>query len=482
MAITSAYNNALSGLTAARRASTLVSENIANALTPGFARRSIELGTNSSTGGVRVLGITRHGDLAILANRRTADAEYVGANTLASFFGTMQNLVGTATDTDGIVARLADLESSLVSAASLPSSQQRLDQVVTDAASLASAISDASEGLRSLRTQAERNITQQVERVNVLLTDIQDLNLDITAIESSGGNPNALLDQRQLLIDEVNEIIPVNVLRRDYNQVALYSQGGAILLDGTAATLSFEGVRDTVPQMTLENGLLSGLEINGMAIATGGERNALAGGMLEANFKIRDELAVSAQADLDAVARDLIERFQNPAVDGTLAAGEAGLFTDDGAALNVAQEVGLAGRLRLNSLVDPAEGGESWRLRDGLGATAEGNSGDSRLLLALGDALMRDRTLASGDFSGGNMSASDVVSALISRAGQNAANSDQVLSFAAATQTEMKGIELEQGVDTDAELQTLIVVEQSYAANARVLEAIETMMDAILRL
>ena len=38
------------------------------------------------------------------------------------------------------------------------------------------------------------------------------------------------------------------------------------------------------------------------------------------------------------------------------------------------------------------------------------------------------------------------------------------------------------GVDSDAEMQKLLEYEQAYAANARVIQAIEEMMDQILRL
>ena len=56
------------------------------------------------------------------------------------------------------------------------------------------------------------------------------------------------------------------------------------------------------------------------------------------------------------------------------------------------------------------------------------------------------------------------------------------LTFASATQTEMKEIELAQGVDTDAELSHLMLIEQAYAANARMLETVDEMMQQLLRI
>lgn len=73
-------------------------------------------------------------------------------------------------------------------------------------------------------------------------------------------------------------------------------------------------------------------------------------------------------------------------------------------------------------------------------------------------------------------------SALLSRTSQQAGQAEQRLSFAAASLTELTRIELDQGVDTDAELQALLVIEQAYAANARMIEVADEMMQALLRI
>ena len=41
MSMSAALNNALSGLTASSRRAQVISDNVANALTPGYARRSV---------------------------------------------------------------------------------------------------------------------------------------------------------------------------------------------------------------------------------------------------------------------------------------------------------------------------------------------------------------------------------------------------------------------------------------------------------
>jgi flagellar hook-associated protein 1 len=53
-------------------------------------------------------------------------------------------------------------------------------------------------------------------------------------------------------------------------------------------------------------------------------------------------------------------------------------------------------------------------------------------------------------------------------------------SFATARATALSERQNQMGVDTDAELQKLLLIEQAYAANARVITTVESMLDAIM--
>lgn len=483
MSLTAAFNGALSGLNATKRASAVVSENIANALTPGYARRSIELSSYHNIGpGVSVDGIRRHSDPGILANRRATDAAFGNASTLATFHSRLVSAVGLASEPGSISGQLADFETKLISAASMPDSQIRLDAVADSAKSLITAMANASNDVQSMRLTADRSIAAEVDFLNDALQQVQDLNTKITSTKFSGQPIESLEDQRQVLIDRINEIVPVRVVARDNEQVALYSDGGALLLDGMAPEITFDATNYITADDTLQGGSLSGIEINGIAIRTDSLTGSLRGGTLSAHFAIRDEVSIEAQTELDSMARDLVERFENPALDATLAPGAPGLFTDDGAAFNAADEVGLSSRLALNASVDPTQGGETWRLRDGLGAAVPGSVGDARFLQALGGALTEMRTPASGNFGTGQLSAAAVTTDVLSRLSYQNETAERTLVFASANQAEMSRVEASQGVDTDVEIQNLMLVEQAYAANARVIEVVKDMMDTILRI
>jgi flagellar hook-associated protein 1 FlgK len=232
--------------------------------------------------------------------------------------------------------------------------------------------------------------------------------------------------------------------------------------------------------MTQASGGLSGLTLNGKPISTASEGGLISGGSLTAQFAIRDELAPQAQSQLDAVARDLVQRFADPAVDPSLAVGAAGLFTDDGSAFVASEEAGLAQRLKINAAADPAQGGALWRLRDGLAATSAGSVGNSKLLSSLQAALVAPRAPVSGGFMAGARSFATLSADMVSGIASARVTAESEASFASARLDTLRGQELEGGVDTDQEMQSLLLIEQAYAANAKVISTIGDMIQTLL--
>ena len=484
MSISGALNNALTGLTAATRAAEVVSSNLSNIMTDGYGRREISQSprVTGSTGGVQVNGVNRLVDPALLSDRRFASSDYSNTDTTAAFLGRVETLLGTPEDEYSLSSRIASFETSIVAAASRPESTERLDEVVLRAGNVAETIKGISDGLQDMRREVDTEIADTVDRLNISLEQVRDLNVRISSAQHQGKETASLEDLRQSVIDTIAEIIPVREVPRDRGAVALFTPGGAILVDSSAAELSFTASNVIMPHMTIENGLLSGLEINGRAVRTDSERSPIAGGKLGALFEIRDEIATDMQAQIDAVARDLVERFEDPTLDATRALGDPGLFTDQGAAFVTTDEIGLAGRLQINAAVDPSAGGGSWRIRDGLGAATPGSVGDASLLQDLSATMSALRTPSSGGFGSAARSSSGLASSLLSSVGFDRQIKETQMTFASTQFNELKTMELQNGVDSDYEMQRLMLIEQAYAANARMIETVDELMQNLLRL
>ncbi len=485
MSISGALSNALSGLSAASRGAEVVSSNLANAMTEGYGRRELDLSARSVGGrgaGVQVNGVLRSVDAVLLASRRLADADVGRDSAISTFLRSIESSIGLPEDAGSLASRLATLEAALMSSASRPDSEARLQSVMSAITSLAGHVRDVSGSIQSARMEADQSIAKQVSEVNSALSKIADLNKVIRGTTGLGQDMTALFDQRQQLIDKVAQIIPLREVPRDFGEVALYSDGGAILLDGSARRLEFQPVGIITPDMTLASGALSGLTLNGRPIRAEANGGQLGGGSLGAQFSIRDSLAPEAQSRLDAFARDLMERFEDPAADPTLVPGAAGLFTDLGLPLNPLDEVGLAARLQVNALADPAQGGNLWRLRAGLGSAVPGDAGQAAGLHALADALTTARTPSSGNFLPGAKSSSGLAADMLSILGSALQSADLDLSASATRRDSLKTAELAGGVDSDQELQRLLLIEKAYAANARVVQTIDSMLDILMRL
>lgn len=178
------------------------------------------------------------------------------------------------------------------------------------------------------------------------------------------------------------------------------------------------------------------------------------------------------------VANDIITRLSDDAIDPTKTPGDPGLFVDPDAA----GTLGLASRISVNAAVDPAQGGEIWRLRDGLGATASGPPGNSATLSAVFGAFTQIKSLNANGIQGA-FSATDLTAQLSSVVGQKRIYQDSVLASTQAQHLTL--VEAEQsltGVDVDQEMESLLLIEQAYAANARVIQVARDMIDILMEL
>ena len=481
MSLSNALSNAVSGIVATSRGTEVVASNLANSLTPGFARRELQTSGRLYTGGgVHVDGVTRVVRQSVLAQSRVTSAETARAQTLANFQKTLADKFGVPGEAGALTTRVADLESALISAAARPDNETALAKVVSTAQALATGYAELGVLVQDARTQADQDIARDVATLNDGLTRISELNRQITVQIASGDDSTALQDIRQQLIDKLAEIVPIQELPRENGRVALFTTSGAPLLDGhKPTTISFEPAGKITANMQPGDPRLSGISLDGVPLSAS-QHSMFAGGRLAANFQLRDVDAPAAQLRLDAAARDLIERFTDPTVDPTGAG--TGFFTDGGAAFDPLNEVGLAQRLQVSSLVDPAAGGALWRVRDGLGAPTPGPVGQSALLDRLRETLSAQRAPLSTGVSPAMRSAATMAAEITSIAATGRISAEATLSAATAQSESFADLMMQDGVDSDREMETLLSLERAYAANAKVLAAVDDMIRTILEL
>lgn len=486
MSLSSAFNNAFSGLNASSRRAELISNNISNAMTDGYSRREIALNSdvlNGFGGGVRIGDISRIENAVLTSNRRSAEATVNAISTSADFLSRFLMSVGQLGENGALAVEMSELESAFIQAANDPSNEIVLDELADQAKAVSSTINYLSESINKLRLEADTRIGEQVDFVNRNLAQQKNLNIEIRTRLANGGSIASLKDQQGILIDQLNAVIPVKVVKRDFGQVALFTPEGGTLLDGAATQFDFVKVPAMSPGMTLTNGALSDLVVNGVAASANNNKDAFSGGALGALFNARDNTLTDLSGNVDAIAADLILRFQSPLVDSTLVATDAAVFTDGGGQFLGVNTEGLASRIGVNSSVDPDMGGQSWRFRTGINALGPGEIGQNTTLRNYVDAMQAFVSPASGMSASNDMSATGFAGQFAAFVAHESVFNEDLLSFELTKAEEFKEAELVSvGVDTDTELQSLMEVETAYAANAKMMAILDELINRLLEI
>lgn len=472
MSLSSSIANAFSGLSVTARSAQVVSSNLSNALNEDYSRREIEL-ASTRQGGATYVQTSRFVDRALTADLRNASANLNLSKERLEASNALMGSVGMPDDANSLSMHLSRFDAALRYLESDSSSEVRMRDVLFNAQSLAQKFNATETKIQGLRKQADSQIAAMTSSLNTKLQQIVTLNSEVTSAIINGRDANSLLDQRKALVDDISEIVPVREMRRDNEAISLISTNGKLLVEATAVQFNFTKTNEILPHMSLSGGELSALSSGGDEIDLGRTNGPLAGGRLQGLFEVRDQLSVSAQRDLDEIALNLSERMRDLPSDLTSTPTSAGMFTDNGLRSDPVDITGLAGRLQTNVNMDPGAGGELWRIRDGMDAIIPSSAGDSKLIT---DMIT---SLASVDAYG---PMNEQVSDLISGLSQTTSEIEQEETFANAHFEQLRKLNLENGVNTDEQLQKLLQIETNYAANAKVMQTIEEMFAAILRI
>ncbi len=482
MSLTLALSSSLSGLKLAARGTQVVADNIANAQTGAYGVRSLTQAarmTGSTGSGVAMTGIRRDVDQALLGELRTARSRDLGEDIRLAFWNSTETAIGLPGQPGSLTGLVDRLEAALQKASADPASPAHLAQVVQSAGEISQHFRMVNQSLVLARDQADAAIAKSAIRLNDALESVASLNDRIQRQTLLGGAPESLKDERQRVVDQISDMVSIRQFDREDDRIMLMGADGTILVDRKAAVVSFE--RSYMPDANekVEDGTLGLMRINGQAISP--ESVLFATGQIGANFYVRDVAAPEVQAQLDALAADLTARFMVPDVDQSLAPDEFGLFALQGHGAPASALAGISGRLILNPQLE-GPGDTTWRLRNGLGmaATPSGPVSDNTLLDRMLSALTAAQPLATGAQRARSISGHS--SDLLSMTATQRLGVEENKTIAAAQHAALNEAFAAKGVDTDKELSNLLVLEQAYAANARVISTIDAMLRKLLEL
>ena len=429
-----------SGLKAYSRALSTIGDNIANAQTPGYARRRLEMmeavgGGNSifyrgntNPGGVDIRGIDRSVDKWLIEDSRITSGD---AERSSTKLGWLDKVEGALSDeTNGIKTGLTTLYTTADQLTSDPSNRTLRAQFLQSVDDIASGFRTAADQLDKMGDGIEGAAASEVDQFNADLTALEQINVGLRKSRPGSTNEASLLDERDRLLDKLSSQAGVSASFDNNGAVTLRASGSGDLLVGG-------GVVNPIEVTAAADGRLS-YSVGGspLAISTG----SLAGLAEGANHVADQRVA------LDTMATDFANQLNAAHQAGTDANGNPGqpLFTGTSAATLTA------------ATLTPDEVAV---------ADASGSNGN---MLALG--AMRGANDPEARWSGHLATQAQAVAS--SRA-QDAAAATRADASAAARD----GVSQ---VDLDTEAAELLRFQQAYSAAARTIQVARETMQTLL--
>jgi flagellar hook-associated protein 1 FlgK len=478
---------ARSGLAVTSDQIATVSRNVARAGEADATRKIVQVVTGPGSG-VRPAGWVRSADSALL-DKVLAAASATGAQEeIARALGELSSAtVGDPELERSPAALIARLEGALHQYATAPQDVARARLAVAAASDLAQGLNDATRAVTAIRQRADEAMAASVASLNDLLGKFELLNREVVGGTRRGADVTDALDARDGLLKQIAVEIGVRTVARADGDLAIYTDSGVTLFETRPRPVTFAPSPSLMPGATGAEVYIDGVPVVGTPVAM-----PAATGRLPGLVAVRDEITVTYQAQLDEIARGLIESFAEHDQSATPTRPPVtGLFTYPGApALPPTGTVsaGLAGTITVHPNVDPARGGDANRLRDG-GISGNpayvynttGAAGFAERLQGVIAELAAVRAFDPAAQAEPAASLARLASSSVSwLEGARHSSSAAVEYQRAVRDRATEALSRDTGVNIDEEMARMLSLERAYQASSRLITVIDDMLGALL--
>ncbi len=498
-------NTLVRGLTANQVALNTVGHNISNANTAGYSRQAVNLSSSlpeaiyGSSGrmqlgtGVDIQSITRARDTFMDQQMWKENSTLGYGETQKNLLSQVEGVFHEPTDT-GLKTVLDKFWSSWQSLATNASDDSTRSLVIQRGAELVDSVQQANTQLRDIVSGINSDLSLKVSTVNQISADILMLNKQISTSEignNNSGSANDLRDRRDLLVDQLSQLVNVRVTEDNDGNYTV--QSGSLTLVNANRSTTLETYASKDPDYNYE---VLNLQVNGVSVTLGG-------GELQGLIDMRDDTTTGVKGYLNQVStvsefllRDFnaIHRagYGEDEVNGRNFFGESSTPYDDASYLDPADSNFKTKGDWISELSVNAEFYDQKTNPTGLqkiAAKALATEGDASgtNALKLGQALrinVQDTTLLGAGYNatlGSSASLSSFYTSMIGALG--------VQGESATRLTENQQILVDQieswrqsvsGVNLDEEMSNMIRFQKGYNASARVLTTMDEMLDKLI--
>ena len=318
--LTSVLLSGLSGLRAAQTGVATVSQNIANANTPGYVRTEMILAPRTQIGagaGVEITGVKRAADRFLATASYIAASAASSASARADLLSRAQQSFGDPSQASSMFGTVDEFWSALTALGVDPSSSLRRADAVSALQATYAEVQRVGGSLQNLISEADQRIGDAVAEAQNLMDRIAQLNGEIRLNKRAGADSSSAENAQSALIDQLSELMDVRSTPQAEGGVHIRTGGGALLVGVEAARLSYtpnsspygaHGVislnADVGSQTNIESFLTGGsikgllqardVDLPGLAEALGGYAGALADAMNAVHNENASSPAVSS--------------------------------------------------------------------------------------------------------------------------------------------------------------------------------------------
>jgi flagellar hook-associated protein 1 FlgK len=304
-----AIDVAASGAQAFEQGVAIVSQNIANQTTPGYAAEQLTpstvLNAGSSVGGGVQSTVSRAMDGLAAGVLRAATSANSAAGVMQASFTSLSSAL---TNNGNVQSSINQFIQDMSTLAGNPTSTAQRQTVLSDAQVVTGSFQSAASSITTAQKSAVTSLNGNVTQANALLSQLASINASLT----NSPNNTGLLDQQQSALQSLSALVQFNTVPLGGNGAVMLAAGGTVLLNQAGAQ-----------SLAVKTGGASSAPSVVVGASSAPLPDAASGGSIGANLAAW-QAGAQAQGSLNALTAIFADQINTAQAQGLTAGGQQG--------------------------------------------------------------------------------------------------------------------------------------------------------------
>ena len=233
MSLNGIMSDALSALQTNTTALDVVSSNISNINTPGYAQRVVNEQAQAVGGklaGVDIADIQRVTNQFLTQETLSAQSSSSHYSAQNNIFSQINGLLGQAGSGTDLPSQLDDVFNALGTRVAVADHEHQPAGGADRAQQFASSVSTLSSTISGVQSQVDQQVGTDVGSANGYIQQIYQLNQQIKGAQASGDTSSGLLDQRDQVVQNLSKLIGVTTTTQANGKMLVSTTDGVNLV------------------------------------------------------------------------------------------------------------------------------------------------------------------------------------------------------------------------------------------------------------